>query len=278
MLVLHIGLPKTGTTLLQQQVFAPAQGLDFVHRRRGPEAEALCRTLRRYVKAGPLRALILRRRVRRGLAAVAGPGGGVTLLVSDENVSVHASGFWRGHGPGPDLVARRIAEILPKGETRVVIGIRRQDQWLASRYAESSKWLDGLDQADFDRRMRQIAAAASLDGPLGWLDYDRMHRAFAAGLGAENVLLVPLEQIGAAPGATIGRLAQFVGVAPPDAARPLKASRQNRNRLSTGPDSWRMRRGGRMLRLDPEIREALRNRFAASNAALARIVPDAFDA
>ena len=62
MLTLHIGLPKTGTTFLQRQVFAGSEDPLFLHRRQGPEAEALCRDLRRYVKCPGIVAPFLRRR------------------------------------------------------------------------------------------------------------------------------------------------------------------------------------------------------------------------
>jgi hypothetical protein len=132
----------------------------------------------------------------------------------------------------------------------VVIGIRRQDQWLASRYAESSKDFPGLDQSDFDRRMHELAKREVLDGPLAWLDYAAVRQEFSAALGRENLLLVPLEWIGARPEETIRQLEGFCGLTPGD-AWALKPSRQARNPLSKGPNTWRMRRSGKMLHLDP---------------------------
>lgn len=280
MLVLHIGLPKTGTTFLQQQVFARAADAGFVHRRQGPEAAALCRSLRRYVRSGRFAALLHRRRIRSELAALSGkstlPDDRV-LLVSDEGISLQPGQFWRSEGPGPRQVAQRIASLMPGTGTRVVIGIRRQDQWLASRYAESSKDLIGLDQSDFDRRMHDLARRKVLDGPLAWLDYAAVRQEFSAALGPENLLLVPLEWIGARPEETIRQLEGFCGLTPGD-AWALKASRQARNPLSKGPNTWRMRRGGKMLHMDPEIEAALRARFAASNETLAQTLPAAFGA
>jgi len=276
MLTLHIGLPKTGTTFLQRQVFAGTGDPVFLHRRHGPEAEALCRDLKRYVKAGPLVSTVLRSRIRRRLSAMSDAGGIPRFLVSDENIAMSAGGFWQGMGPEPLRVAARIAGIMPRGQARVVIGIRRQDQWLASRYAESSRRLAGLDQADFDRRMREIAATPSLKGPLAWLDYGGVHDRFSAALGQENVKLVSLERIVAAPADTIRELGDFIGAARLEGARAPKPSRSGRNRLSKGPNTWRMRKGGGALRLSPEVEAALLDRFARSNDALARVLPDAF--
>lgn len=278
MLVLHIGLPKTGTTFLQRQIFAEIGDPVFLHRKRSPEAEALCRDLRRYVKAGALVAPFLRHRVRRRLDAMARTGGVPRFLVSDENIALSASGFWQGRGPAPRRVAARIAELLPGERVRVVIGIRRQDQWLASRYAESTRRLGGLGQADFDRRMRDIAAAAELKGPLGWLDYAAVGARFSEALGAENVRLVSLERIVEAPAATIRGLEHFIGADREAGSATPKPSRAGRNRLSKGPNTWRMRKGGGVLRLEPEVQSVLLARFAPSNATLAEAIPDAFGA
>ena len=268
MLTLHIGLPKTGTTFLQRQVFAGSEDPLFLHRRQGPEAEALCRDLRRYVKCPGIVAPFLRRRVRNRLVAIAEAGGVPRLLVSDENIAIGSAGFWTGTGPDPVRVARRIAELLPGERIRVLIGIRRQDQWLASRYAESSKRLSGLGQDDFERRMREIVATEVLKGPLAWLDYGSVQDRFAAALGPENVRLVSLERIAAEPVATVHSLEAFIGAGPDQRARSLKPSRQGRNRLSKGPNTWRMRKGGGVLHLGPEIQAALLGRFEEANASL----------
>ena len=276
MLTLHIGLPKTGTTFLQRQVFAGTEDPVFLHRRQGPEAEALCRDLKRYVKSGPLLATVYRRRIRRRLSALTDAGSIPRFLVSDENIAMSAGGFWQGRGPEPLRVAARIAEILPRGQVRVVIGIRRQDQWLASRYAESSRRLGGLGQADFDRRMREIATAAILKGPLAWLDYGAVHKCFSKVLGPGNVKLVSLERIVAAPAAAIRELGEFTGAAPPEGSTAPRPSRSGRNRLSKGPNTWRMRKGGGALHLSPEVEAALLDRFAPSNDALCQVLPDVF--
>ena len=268
MLTLHIGLPKTGTTFLQRQVFAGSEDPLFLHRRQGPEAEALCRDLRRYVKCPGIVAPFLRRRLRNRLVAIAEAGEVPRLLVSDENVAIGSAGFWTGTGPDPVRVARRIAELLPGERIRVLIGIRRQDQWLASRYAESSKRLSGLGQDDFERRMREIVATEVLKGPLAWLDYGSVRDRFAAALGPENVRLVSLERIAAEPAATVHSLEAFIGAGPDQRARSLKPSRQGRNRLSKGPNTWRMRKGGGVLHLGPEVQAALLARFEEANASL----------
>lgn len=283
MLVLHIGLVKTGTTLLQYRVFKPAPGLDFVHRKRGARALELTGTLRLYTQSKGKAAREQRRRILKLLNAK-WTDTGKPLLVTDENVGLGPRLFWAGETAPPETVARRLAglrdglpaRLLPM---RVLLGIRRQDQWLGSCYAEYSLRHPDFCQADFDRRMRVIAESGEGDDSLGWLDFPRVRSALGGALDPENVLVVPLERLTEAPQETVAAIAALMGggevIGEPDlggmVARPS-------NQLSSGSNAWRLRRDGAPLSLDADLQEAIRARFAASNAALAREMPLGFDA
>lgn len=281
MLTLHIGLPKTGTTFLQHRVLAQAEGIDFIHRDRGPTELGLCLSLRRLAHSPPMLAPLLRLDARRRLAALRTKAAG--LLVSDENISVHPRRFWHGAGPSPEDLARRLAGFAAKLPTslrplRIIIGIRRQDQWLASRYAESSRDFAEFGQADFDRRIAAIARSPVLPGPLGWLDFDRVQRTFATTFGSDNLLILPLERLVATPEPVFAELSRFLGaqIDRPAPAPKTKAERRQRNQLSSGENRWRMRRDKTELRLDPPEQAALLDRLAASNTALGGRIPLGF--
>ena len=128
--------------------------------------------------------------------------------------------------------------------------------------------------------MGAIAAGAGLDGPLGWLDYHAVHRHFTTALGAENVALLPLERLAAAPEATLAELGRFMGGLDlarrwtPAAGAAPEALR--RNRLADGADLWRLRRDGTPLALAAPLRDALVARFAAGNQELAALLPLGF--
>jgi hypothetical protein len=279
MVVLHIGLPKTATTFLQHRIFRRARRLRFVHRRTDREADRLCAALRRYTAAASFWAPGLRRRLVAQLAARAGAGPPGCLLLSDENVSVLSSGFWSGKGPVPDRVAARLGALGAAldgrfGPLRVIIGIRRQDQWLGSRYAESAKAFPGFGQADFERRMRGLAEAEAFDGVHAWLDFAAVQAAFAEALGPENLLLVPMERLADAPHETLGGMGAFLGgidLLRPYAAAEAKGGGLRRNALSAGDNVWRLRRdeGEAEIVLDPALQAALRARFAACNRLVA---------
>ena len=270
MLILHIGLPKTATTFLQHRVFPHVPNLTYLHRVRGPEAAAVCHDFRKFARAAAPLALGYRLRIAAGLRALAPSG---PALVSDENISVLATGFWTGEGADPDRFAGRLGSAggLPR-PAKVIIGIRRQDQWLASRYAESSKHFPDFCQADFERRMAALTGAARLAGPFRWLDYRAVRQAFLAALGPGNVFVLPLERLAAAQDETLEALGDFLGSrdflrasSNPGAGVPGK----RRNSLSEGENLWRLKRDGTPLMLAPELEAALRARFAVSNRALA---------
>jgi hypothetical protein len=156
----------------------------------------------------------------------------------------------------------------------VIIGIRRQDQLLGSRYAESAKAFPGFGQADFERRMRGLAEAEAFDGVHAWLDFAAVQAAFAEALGPENLLLVPMERLADAPHETLGGMGAFLGgidLLRPYAAAEAKGGGLRRNALSAGDNVWRLRRdeGEAEIVLDPALQAALRARFAACNRLVA---------
>ena len=173
--------------------------------------------LRRYVRTNGLLALGCGAACAPPAAGARGAGerGGRALLVSAENISVHPIDFWRGTDPTPEQVARRLAALAggagALAPVRVVIGLRRQDQWLASRYAGVRQGPARLSPGDFDRRLTEIAAVARAARRLGWLDHHHIYARFAAVLGAENVHLYWLERLAAKPIRTLARIGRFIG-------------------------------------------------------------------
>ena len=250
-LVLHIGLPKTGTTFLQHRVFGQTPGLAFVHRQRRP------------ARGGGLRAASATSRratpARRGLASPAPGRRGCArsagrrrrFVVSDENISVKAEGFWTGGGAGPERLAGRLAALRPTcreaGPLRVIIGIRRQDQWLASRYAESSKHFPAFGQGDFDRRMAAIAAARRSPGrSAGSTTRGRARR--SSRRSAPRTFCGAAGAAGGGAEATLAAIGGFIGVDPGAAARHAGAAPQ---RACEGENIWRLRRDRAPLEAGP---------------------------
>lgn len=293
MLALHIGLPRTGTTYLQHKIFGSAPGLTLVHRKRGPEGSyELCRDLYNLAHVETEEFPVYRRRVTRKLRALkearSDADAALPVVVANENVSLQAGGFWRGEGTAAGRLALRLADLASRlgddfGPTRVIIGIRRQDQWLASRYSQSSKKLPDFGQADFERRMAEIADGAPLNGPLSWLDYAAVRDAFAAALGVENIMMLPLERMAAAEAETLDALGRFLGGVrfetggreKSDPAEAYVGTR--RNQRSEGENAWKMKTEGETLHLPAALAAEVLARFASSNAALGERVALGFE-
>jgi hypothetical protein len=289
-LALHIGLPKTATSFLQEVIFQPAADLTYVHREQGEEEQRLAMLLKRLPRFKERKLLKrLPRFKERRLAGVLAdlneallgvhhkrpPGSSGTTLISDENISVGRLEVWTGEGPSPEQVADRLAalagsEDLPHRSVSVILGIRRQDQWLGSRYAQSASEFDEFRQSDFDRRMRELCDG-ELEGPMQWLDYAETRRHLAGALGEENVFIVPMEYLAVAPEEILGRLGSFlggvelVGLHPPVPEDPSKV---RRNVKSVGANTWRLLGGAGSVTLSESLGRELLARFRSSNQEL----------
>ena len=275
LVVLHIGLPKTGTTFLQKHVFQAAP-LTFAHRLRTPEWAGLCADLRGYARGHALLAPYRRHRVAQALRAAAPEEPG-TLLVSDENISLGAHALWVGGGPSPETVAARLGVLAPKvaalGQLRVLIGVRRQDQWLAARYAQSAERHSEFNQVDFDRRMAWIHGERTLTGAWRWADFGAVERAFTDVLGAENVMLLSQERMARDLPGLKADLSRFLGI-PGRLNRGGK--RKRTNTLSAGENAWRLRGRAEVLELRPDVQDMILERFGPLNTELAARLPLGF--
>ncbi|MEO7223538.1 MAG: hypothetical protein ABIY37_13800 [Devosia sp.] len=274
MLLFHIGLPKTATTFVQYRIFQPAVGHRFLHRRAPGDGETVCKLVKALIRAeGEEDASLLH-----DIAQLLKPyANGTTTIITDEGISLGPVDFWTGEAPTPARVAKGLSSIRAAlaglfPEIRVVIGVRRQDSWLPSRYAQSSKSMKEFGQEDFDRRALEIAAGP-LRGPIEWLNYSVVRSLFAAEFGEDNLLIYSMEKLREDPDGVLGELGRFAGnldfVGYRDQAvasgEPLFE-----NILSVGEDAWKLAGKRGTLTLKPHIRSALIARFAASNEAAGR--------
>jgi hypothetical protein len=137
-------------------------------------------------------------------------------------------------------------------DVRVIMGIRRQDQYLASRYATHCFLADKPGQADFERQILEIIEPAkrySSDGI--WLDYKMTRDLIVNILGADSVLILPLEQLSADPSGYFAALGGFLG----EAIEPDDKAGHRENVRSVTPDLWRcgkrLRHAGQEIPLTP---------------------------
>jgi hypothetical protein len=240
----------------------------------------LMTALRLHGQLGAAAGFLARPQLRRELDHL--PTNGRPVVLSDEGISLRMDRFWSARSHGPERVARRIAALVaglrPElRPCRILIGIRRQDRWLASCYAHCVDRLPraGLSQRDFDQRLVDIAAGGTQGGALGWLDYTQTRNHFVQAFGAENVMMLPMERLISAPNPTLASLMQFLGEVD---LQELKIGRpRSEIKRSIDDETWQLNRSGEQLTLRPELATAIRERFADSNRKLAAEMPLGFE-
>lgn len=205
--LVHVGLPKTATTWLQEHLFpqerlgfwAPACGEGSPKQRvkafarlfyQGPEGELIAEP---DFDAEELFARWSDVRVPKGLAAV----------ISNERLAGHvlSNAFDR------ETLARRIKSVLP--EARVFVTFREQNAMILSSYMQYLKYggwrsLEGFLSPPSDAR------TPTLD--LQVWNYERLIRLYHEVFGPERTLALPYEMFACSPEEYIARICRFAGV------------------------------------------------------------------
>ncbi len=195
-MLIHVGFPKTGSTWLQQDLFANASG--------GFWSPWTLEVKEQYLLSNPYRFSAERARQvftpgcneaeRRGLVAV----------ISDEwLIGNQMSGDYRGN-----QIAEQLHATFPAAA--VLIVIREQESMLLSSYREFVQVGGGQTLEEF------IGAASALPGfvpqcRLDHLEYDLPITHYHALFGAARVLVEPFERMVADPPAFHARLTELTG-------------------------------------------------------------------
>ncbi|MBL8893463.1 MAG: sulfotransferase, partial [Rhizobiales bacterium] len=205
--LVHVGLPKTGTTWLQDHVFAnnalgfwgPAQHEDTPKQ----QTKAFGRLLyldanKRLIAEDDFDSAALRDQ----LEGIMVPEG-LVPVVSNERLSGHplSNAFDRA------TLARRIKDVFP--HARIFVTIREQRSMILSSYFQYLKYggwrsLDGFLNPPCDGRL----PALQLDV---W-SYGRLAQLYYTLFGRERVLILPYEMFVRDPAGYVSRICEFAGV------------------------------------------------------------------
>ncbi|MEX2531227.1 MAG: hypothetical protein WD960_10680 [Gemmatimonadota bacterium] len=255
-LYLHIGLPKTATTYLQQQVFGRLALVQFLEKPRSAlfrgtydtKYGVLDRCFKRSV-------LVWRERgdevFRELLRSASEPK---DLLISDEGIGTAAR---KPHSLRAHLEAfTQKAVEWGFGSVRVFCAVRRQDQWLGSHYAQISDRIRGASQASFEAFVSDWldpAVGYYRDGVM--LDYKALRDQIVLAVGEPHTLMLPHELLVADPQSYLHRVAAFLEAEDDPVFSEAVRSPEESNVRSAGDDVWQIRRrtpaGSPVLRLRP---------------------------
>ena len=288
-LVLHIGHHKTGTTYLQKRVFPQMSGLHFFVKTSTPAPEAIIRAFACspdiWRKQGTTILDQLEKQIRSSNRAW-------MALISSEQMSAHKIFAPKASRRDPFLLAAHLKELRQSAEAcgisvKVILGVRRQDQYFASRFASIGKRVGAISQANFDRQMSDILDPSRryfTDGI--WLDYKLSRDLMAEALGEANCLLLPQELLATDQAAFLRSLESFMGESTLADSVPKSGTKENVR--SDKADTWMLRQGvarivarkclnavgiksePKRLRLTNELKERILSVYRESNRNLAR--------
>lgn len=285
-LYLHIGAPKAASTTLQKRVFPFLEDVAFVSK---PRFDLVPR---RYSWDGELASLVLDspdvwathgQTFFQRLNALPGVAESKAVLVSDENMSVN-------RGLVPQHLYQHLARFIDLARQhgysriRLILVTRRQDEWLASAYAQTSYRFAKPGQKDFER---WIAAKLGTDQAFQTagiaLDYNSLHLLLSELVSTEDCLVLPLEMLAHRPQGFTTALRDFLGQTPRQDDSALTDNQMRMNVRSTGASSstgvrawqlrptsfWRRWSPG-AIQLDGRLTAAIMNRYGPGNLALAQ--------
>lgn len=262
----HPGLPKTATTTLQKQIFPVIADDRISYLGRNTELEKQVIQLRRFfVSSG----------INLNLKGSFKHGG---VLVSDENICMTPEHPWKAEGVTPPEVLAvnisRFSQLVSEDAIpSSLITIRRQDQWFASRYAESAKIMNNPSQEDFERRVKSIFlhSGQSQFDRLRWLHFDYLRQVFNICVGDE-MLFVPQEFLAESPVEWTDKIADFLEI---DDHSVNECSDEDDwvNSLSIKGGKWRLKgHSDRSIGLTNELSEIIMEPFRVGNEKLALVI------
>jgi len=329
-LFLHLGMSKTGTTFLQTQVFPELEAIRFFDQ---PHSDLLSGSslqglFARTFKRSPA---IWERRGDELFEAFLGarPHGKPppSVLVSDQSAGPalwetgpYAGPHWKQVRQDPYLLAAHLEALAGQAvdwgfeDLRVLLVFRRQDEWIASKYAQRSDRILPASQAHFEERIAYYTdpdRGFYADGII--LDYALLRDLIAQTVGDEKVLMLPYELLRRAPVTFLRCLTDFVVPSANYSGEQLSAwaNQEEENVRSTSRTTWALRprttrdipvpdwiphRFARIVRrslrrissflrgrdqtiqLTPDLQRRILNRYASSNRRLNPHVPGSLQA
>ncbi len=260
-LYMHIGLPKTGTTLMQDKVFRCIDELVPIvdkksrildgGRERGVIAPVFQRSPGIWRDLGlDLFDDIFGEYVNKIFKTEK------KVILSDEEVmggvimpSEYRGSRWNRKARDPYKIGIHLEEMLDTAHAwgfsniKVILVIRRQDTWLASLYAQISDRIDRPSQDNFVKQIDHILCESKGYYEHGVkLDYHLVHEILTNKVGTHNVCIVPYELLKDKPTKFINKWLDFLEIKGICHRNTINVDTlRSKNKRSQSESSWNIR-------------------------------------
>jgi len=203
---LHIGIPKTASTWLQTKIFPHLDHLQYIG---CPRSERFKRTDNHNGKVRFLGDIFSRSSMiwngygNEIFEELVGDrhswlADGRDLMISEEKIGRQCS--------RPVLIAAHICELNKVAKKwgferlNIICCIRRQDQWLASHYAQISDHIANACQKDFEVFVNKVLSPRLSRYAIGMLlDYDRLYDSLSSVVSEGNIYFLTYETLKKSP-------------------------------------------------------------------------------
>ena len=204
--------------------------------------------------------------------------GNTLQIISNENLSILPNMMWEDEPPiHPELFARNLAffrdyYLEPEYTLQVLVTLRRQDTWLAARYAQSGFYTKHAGQKDFECQVHKILSEKYATHGL-WLDYNKLVSELLCYFPKSSVHLLLQEDLEKNPQIWLAELTKITGANSLEEVFQKADPGKKRNTRQAGHWKWRLRGEGSndvTIELTNSLSEQILNTYKASNALLCK--------
>ena len=270
-ILFHIGLPKTATTFLQYQIFYPSTSIKVIHKKKNTP---FLRKILKVIYQEKKEPLTIPNTTIQLCQKMFGEEN-VAFVLSHENISMQPHSIWTNEkAPNADDIAHNLYTLANRAfnqddQISILLTIRRQDTWMASRYAQSGLFFPNPGQKDFVERIYALLDSDIMEN-LPWLAYASVYKSLSKYFSQENIHCFMQEELLQHPEKAISALDQRLGVNSmlKSLDKYQKTTQKKANCRSISPNIWQVKDTDKTIELTKELSRHILSKFQEENRQL----------